>query len=389
MRVALIQVEYQYFEDPIQLVKYHFTVKDWAEALYNEGIEVTVIYRYCHSAKFSLNGITYLFLKDNLPPKPNYYQPVIAFIRKVKRISNELKFDVLHFHNLTDFTTNYLAGKLLKNFPLVLQDHGSVPPRGSSVKSKFKRYLIKMSLKNIDGYFFCAPNQETQWIKQGIFPEEKCEFVLENSSHFRPKDRTKSRAITGINGDASFLWVGNLDSNKDPITVLKGFSRIVKDFPKSRLHMIFKEAPLIREVEQQITSDPLLKNTVQLHGRVEKHLLEEIYSSVDFILSASHKEGSGYAVIEAMSCGVIPILSRIPSFIQFTENGKVGALFDVDSSTELYQAHQLLSHYHIDHLSQNVLEHFEKYLSFKALAKAAIESYSKCIIRHDREPKKW
>ncbi|HHP7242509.1 MAG TPA: glycosyltransferase family 4 protein [Cyclobacteriaceae bacterium] len=387
MHVAFIQTEYQYFAEPAQLLEHHFTIRDWAEALYDEDIEVTVIYRYRHSAKFSMNGITYLFLKDNLPPKPKYYHPVFSFLRKVRKVSNEMEFNVIHFHNLTDFTTNYLAGKLLRNFPLVIQDHGSVSPKGGSLVSIIRRHLIRKSLMGIDSYFFCAQNQEKEWTEQGILFQEKCEFVLENSSHFRPKDKTKARRITGLGGDQSFLWVGNLDRNKDPFTVLKGFSRIVKEFPKSKLHMVFKQAPLIGAVEQMITSDPYLKETVKLHGSVERHLLEDFYNSVDFIISASHKEGCGYAVIEAISCGVIPILSRIPSFEHFTQNGQIGALFELESVSGLFKAYQSLAHNHVDHLSQNVLDHFEKHLSFKALAKAAIESYNKCIIRYDRKLK--
>ena len=38
------------------------------------------------------------------------------------------------------------------------------------------------------------------------------------------------------------------------------------------------------------------------------------YSAADVFISGSHYEGSGYALIEAMSAGLVPIVTDIPSF---------------------------------------------------------------------------
>ena len=38
------------------------------------------------------------------------------------------------------------------------------------------------------------------------------------------------------------------------------------------------------------------------------------YGAADVFVSGSHSEGSGYALIEAMSAGVVPVVTDIPSF---------------------------------------------------------------------------
>ncbi len=53
------------------------------------------------------------------------------------------------------------------------------------------------------------------------------------------------------------------------------------------------------------------------------------YNSADYFVLGSHYEGSGFSLVEAMSCGVIPIVTDIPSFRMMTNNGKIGTLMEV------------------------------------------------------------
>ena len=55
--------------------------------------------------------------------------------------------------------------------------------------------------------------------------------------------------------------------------------------------------------------------------------MEIILNSADFLLQASHEEFGGYALLEAMVCGTIPVVSDIAPFRVITENGRYGVLF--------------------------------------------------------------
>jgi glycosyltransferase involved in cell wall biosynthesis len=76
-----------------------------------------------------------------------------------------------------------------------------------------------------------------------------------------------------------------------------------------------------------IALTPPLTSRVRLVGQVEHALLTAFYSAADFFVLGSHREGSGYAAIEALACGATPVVTDIPSFRTLTAEGTIGALW--------------------------------------------------------------
>src|SRR5262249_50290935 len=62
-------------------------------------------------------------------------------------------------------------------------------------------------------------------------------------------------------------------------------------------------------------------------GTVPHDALEAVYNSADLFLLGSRQEGSGYAALEALACGVVPLLTDIPSFRAIVGDGEIGALW--------------------------------------------------------------
>ncbi len=109
-------------------------------------------------------------------------------------------------------------------------------------------------------------------------------------------------------------------------------------------------------------------DAIQLIGKVEHSKLQYRYSSADFIIAGSHHEGSGVAVIEALSCGCIPILTAIPSFNKMTGPGKCGLTYKVGSETELLNVLMKTIQMDIEKERDRTLKQFNKELSFEAIA---------------------
>jgi glycosyltransferase involved in cell wall biosynthesis len=125
------------------------------------------------------------------------------------------------------------------------------------------------------------------------------------------------------------LWVGRLDANKDPLTILDAFERALVRLPGAALTMVFGEGALLPRVRARIAASRALEGKVELAGLLPRDALPALYARADLFVLGSHHEGSGYALIEALAFGVTPVVTDIPSFRALTAGGTLGALFPV------------------------------------------------------------
>jgi glycosyltransferase involved in cell wall biosynthesis len=137
--------------------------------------------------------------------------------------------------------------------------------------------------------------------------------IVEGSTMFAPGDRAFARAATGLHGEPCVLWVGHLDANKDPLTMLAAVELAAAVLPALRLGCCFATAPLGDAVRMRILSSPLLRDRVTLLGTRSHEQMEHCFRAADLYIQTSRREGSGYALLEAMACGTPPIVSNIPA----------------------------------------------------------------------------
>jgi glycosyltransferase involved in cell wall biosynthesis len=252
--------------------------------------------------------------------------------------------------------------QLGKKARLLVQHHAESPGRG------LMRFLQKNADKVTDAYLFHSKEQAKPWMESGIISSAAKVFeVTEGSTSFRPMNGEEARRITGVSGEPSFLWVGRLNANKDPLTVLKGFAEYSATHPGARLYMIYSEDDLLPELESFLQQRQL-KGQVVLVGRKAHDDLRAWYSAADFYISGSHSEGSGYALIEAMACGCIPVVTHIPSYCKMTDNGRLGFLYPPGDPDGLLHVLERLTA--DDALRLEVRKHFEEKLSFEAIARS-------------------
>ena len=127
--------------------------------------------------------------------------------------------------------------------------------------------------------------------------------IAEGSTDFRLHDRHASRLDSGFSGDPIFTWLGNLDSNKDPLVVLTAFESFAFECPDARLYMAFRGTELLPRVEERVAESPVLRSSVRLLGYLPPSRVEILLNCSDFFVQGSHRESCGYALIEALACG--------------------------------------------------------------------------------------
>jgi len=375
MKVAFVFFNnYRPGEHPQALLDRLFTIRDWAGALASQRLEVTVCLRFHRAEGVWREGVRYYFLPAHPPEFSGNRRIPLPYLWQVRQILREVAPDIVHAHDLNTVTANALLRLLTPwRIPMLLQDHGALP-------QKRLWWMQRLIFRTMDGFLFSAPGQEDAWVTQGLIPDrQRCFFVMENSAHFQMRPRREARQQTALRGDPVFLWVGHLNSNKDPLTVLKAFEQVLAFLPRARLYMIYREAPLEAAVRERIAAGPVLPQCVSLLGEKDRRAMEAYYNSADYLLSGSHKEGSGYALIEAMACGVIPIVTNIPSFRHLTGDGAIGALWAPDRAEELVAAIRKATQWPIEERARAVREYFDRWFGFGALAKRMERVYRSII----------
>jgi glycosyltransferase involved in cell wall biosynthesis len=228
-----------------------------------------------------------------------------------------------------------------------------------------------------DAFFFSAAEQAKAWQRAGLIRADQTVYqVLEASTAMRPVEQAAARRETGIDGDPAVLWVGRLNENKSPLTVLDGFARSLERLPDAVLTMIYGSDDLLPSVQQRLRASARLQGHVRLVGSIPHERMSAFYSAADLFVLGSHHEGSGYALIEACACGLPPVVTDIPTFRIITAEGSIGALWATDDAAACSRA--LVSTASRDRrtLRQQVVNHFERVLSWTAVSQQASTAYA-------------
>jgi glycosyltransferase involved in cell wall biosynthesis len=161
---------------------------------------------------------------------------------------------------------------------------------------------------------------------------------MEGSTTFSPLPRHEARQRSALAGRPALLWVGRLIAGKDPRTVLHGFSTFAAEVPDAHLTFVYAGGNLESDVRREIDTLPGLAGRVTLRGHVPHTQLPAYYSAADLFVSGSRAEGSGYAAVEAMACGAVPVLTDIPPFRGLTADGRFGVLWEPGNPVALTEA---------------------------------------------------
>jgi len=317
--------------------------------------EVCSIEQIDFEGDYTKDNVNYHFLKSTSPGK---YLPF-----KLHRFIRDQKPDVVIIQGLHfPLQVIQLRLKLGRKTKLIVQNHAEQPFNG------IKKYWQRWADSYIDAYLFASHEMGMDWIKRGnLLAPEKIHEVMEVSSVFYPIDKTEARKKTNATGNPMFLWVGRLNENKDPLTVIKAFLKFVNSYAPATLYMIYHTNDLLKDILDLLKDEPN-KKAIVLIGKVPGDELLYWYNSADFIISGSHYEGSGTAIAEAMSCGCVPIVTDIFSFRMITDSGKCGFLYEAGNEQALLNTLIQSQQSNAEEKKRASLDYFRSNLSFEAIA---------------------
>ncbi len=350
---------------PTEVFEQWPSLVDIPEAAASAGTRVSVIQAAARTERVTRNGIDYYFLRtDALANRANAFA----------RLLSDIKADVMHVHSLAFAEDAFIVSQCLPRLPVVFQDHADRMPRWWR-RSRWRHWYTAAS-----GVAFTAPELAQPFTDAGLFDSQARLFAIpESSSRFTMGSRACARAETGLYGDPCVLWVGHLNPGKDPLTVLDGVAEAALRLPGLQLWCAFGNAPLLHDVQRRIERYPQLAGRVHLLGKVEHARIEPLMRAADLFVSGSLSESCGYAVLEALACGVTPVVTDIPSFRALT-GGYIGHLWPTGNAARLAEA--LVCSATNRPSPERVRAHFDAALSFAAVGRKWAEAYTQVL--HDR-----
>jgi glycosyltransferase involved in cell wall biosynthesis len=345
------------------------TLTGIAGALAEAGASPRVFQSWSENAVHRHEGIDWELVRCAASHRPAPRRPRLSLDRRVAAWAP----DVVHLNGL-HFAPQaaHLRRVLRPEAALVLQHHAERPPRPA-----WKRWLIRHLLAGADGFLFSGAGLAGEWREARVLGPERPIFeVLEGSTRFSPGDRAAARARSEVDGSPAVLWVGHLDANKDPLTVLAGVERLVGNHPRLRLHMAYRGTALLGLVRKRLAASRALDAAVRLAEERPPAWIEDAGRAADLFVLGSHREGSGYAAVEAMATGAVPVLTDIPAFRFLTDGGRVGSLWRAGDAADLARA--LGERLGGDLVAPRaaVRARFEEKLSFSAIARDLLHAYS-------------
>jgi glycosyltransferase involved in cell wall biosynthesis len=316
-----------------------------------------VVQQFHRDALVTRNGIDYVFRRAGIPAAVAALAP-----------------DIAHVNGLTfPRQTWRLRRRLNRRTAIVVQNHHGGGPIG---RAPALRLFGRAARHAADAFLFAAEEHAIRWRRAGLIAAEQSTYcVMEASTNLRPQPRDAAQRAAGLSGSPAILWVGRLNANKDPLTVLDGFERALSSLDAATLTMIYSENDLEDAVRQRVLRSKPLKDRVRLIGAVPHDQMASFYSAADLFVVGSHHEGSGYAVMEACACGTIPVVTDIPTFNLLTGAGSIGALWEPGNAADCVRA--LIEAARRDPIAERarLADHFARELSWDAVGRQAMEIY--------------
>ncbi|HUR22094.1 MAG TPA: glycosyltransferase family 4 protein [Vicinamibacterales bacterium] len=372
MRVAIVNPVWEpAVRTPEETLQRFRSLTGWSSAVAAAGATVSVHQRFPSSSTAEVSGVFYAFVRDGGTPRPGRLwidaRPIAASVQA-------LKPDLVHVNGVIfPEWLRSLRRALPSSIRMVAQDHGGWDPADASLWS---RLWVRRGLSAMDALLVSSPGHAVAWrLASAVPPGVRVADVMEAGTDLRPMPSREAAALSGVTGHPAILWVGRLTQNKDPLTMLEGFSQLLDVCPDARLTVVYSSATMEGAVHERIARDPRLPSRVRVVGAIAASQMAAYYSAADIFVSASHREGSGYAAIEAMACGAAPVVTDIPSFRVLTDDGRVGALWQRGDARSLRDALVRVAAEPRGTLRARVLAQYGSALSWEVLGRRAVGIY--------------
>ena len=279
--------------------------------------------------RFSRQGVP-LPAEDNIDGLPVHRIPYFGSRRYpiAPRVLSWLEpFDIVHVHAV-DFFCDYLAAaKPLHRKCLVISTHGGYfhTSFASWLKPVFFQTVTRWSLRGYSRVFASSINDEE------LFEKVAGDRVIRIDNGV---DTDKFAGLASPTMSPTFVYFGRFAPNKGLEDLVDTFDALWVKQPNAHLHLMGSDWNGTLPGLCERISELRCRAHVKTHVDPTDSDIARIISESSFFISASRYEGFGIALVEAISAGLLPIVSKLPSFRSILGGTRAGLTVSFDHAAE-------------------------------------------------------
>lgn len=231
--------------------------------------------------------------------------------------------DVVHVHAI-DFFFDYLAlTRPLHGRRMIATTHGGFFHTGAfrTAKKLWFQTLTRASISAYDRIVACS--QSDAELFRGSAGQRL--MLIENGIN-----QAKFQEAASSVPRKTILSFGRFARHKRTDQLLRVFQHLLAVDPEWRLIVAGREADQKASELVEMARELGVADAVRFVFNPTDAGLRDLMGEASFYASLSAYEGFGLAAVEAMSAGLVPILSRIPAFVRLVSAAGVGLNVDAD-----------------------------------------------------------
>ncbi|MDH5686616.1 MAG: N-acetyl-alpha-D-glucosaminyl L-malate synthase BshA [Candidatus Bathyarchaeota archaeon] len=298
--------------------------------LSKRGHEIHLI---SYERPFAVQGMGQENVSVHLVSVPEYplfkYPPyTVSLASRILQVSQEFDLDLINVHYAIPHSVSAFLAKTVAGVPYFVTFHGS----DVTILGKDPSFLPvnAMSLENADGLtavskYLREQARETLGLKRDISVIPN--FV--NSDVFSPAEPD---VVHGRKGrQVVIVHVSNFRPVKRIEVLVEAMSFVVQVAESTRLILV-GEGSERQRIELLVKQLGLQKKVLMTGFRSD---IPELLRCSDILVLCSDMEGAGLTLLEAMSCGLPVVATRVGGIPEIVEDGKNGFLVTPRSPEEL------------------------------------------------------
>jgi L-malate glycosyltransferase len=295
-------------------------IRRWCEFFRDSGDSVTLI----TFSKVEIPGVDIYYCGTDI--KVSSDGGNFQYLKKlpyIKKLLKKVKPQIINAHYATSYG---LLGVLCKNAPLIVSTWGSdilVTPNKNIIYKLITKFVLRKSnLVTSDSNFMSE-----KIIELGK-PEDK---VITSPMGINNKIFNRSGRATY---NKNILSLRTLCKNSNIDIIIKAFSKLACEDEEIRL--IVANDGVDKQEYINLINDLQLNSRVEFIGSVDRSKVVELLKTNTVYVSIPTSDSTSVTLLEAMSSGMIPIVSNLPANLEWISHNYNGYVIDEITIDNLY-----------------------------------------------------